>query len=145
MAVRGGLRHRHEGVGGRGVLPADLQGAGAEGLLQGVEGAPELRVTALVDARHEQRVEQRALLGGEPDVGTGQRGQALPGGIGVPRLRRQGGGERVECPDAHRREQVVAVGEVPVWGGYRDPEPAADLGQREVANPPLGDSRRTMK
>ena len=138
-AVRGGLRHRHESASGLDVLPADLQRAGMEGLLQGVVGAAELGVPALIDAGHEQRVEQGALLAGEPDVGTGQGRQPLLGGIGVPRLRGQGGGEHLKRADSHRGEQVVAVGEMPVRGGHRDPEPAADLGQRELAHPALGD------
>jgi hypothetical protein len=36
-----------------------------------------------------------------------------------------------------RREQIVAVREVPVGGGDGDAEAAADLGQGEVADPPL--------
>jgi len=36
-----------------------------------------------------------------------------------------------------RREQIVAVREVPVGGGDGDTEAAADLGQGEVADPPL--------
>jgi hypothetical protein len=37
-----------------------------------------------------------------------------------------------------RREQIVAVGEVPVGGGDRHAEAAADLGQGEAADPSLG-------
>jgi hypothetical protein len=37
-----------------------------------------------------------------------------------------------------RREQVVAVGEVPVRGGDGHTKAAADLGQGEVADSPLG-------
>src|SRR5262249_48073532 len=120
------------------VVLRGLQGAGLEGLFQGMEGAPELGVAALVDARDEQRVEQRALLRGEPDVGAGQRGQPLLGRIAVPYLRRQCRGEGAHRVDADRREQVVTVGGMTVGGGDRHPEAAAGFGRGEAPPPPLG-------
>jgi hypothetical protein len=44
----------------------------------------------------------------------------------------------VQGADPHRGEQIVAVREVPVGGGDRHAEAAADLGQGEVADSPLG-------
>jgi hypothetical protein len=46
-----------------------------------------------------------------------------------------------EFVGVHRdcRQNLIAIGEVGVWGAYGDTEAPACLGQREGAYPPLGD------
>jgi hypothetical protein len=137
VAVRGRL----DGVGqcvGRGrVAAADLQDDG-EQRIHRLPGALQLGMAALVQTRVEDRVEERALLGGEPDVRPGHRGQPLRRGIrGVGGLAKPGR-EIIQGAGRHGGEQLVAVGEVPVRGRRGHAEAAGRLGQREAADPAFG-------
>jgi hypothetical protein len=138
VAVRGGFKDSCERVGGGGIAVADLGDQGVEGI-DGLVGAFELGVAALVDARVVERLEQRALLGGEADVGAGHRGESLLWALGVGDLGGEHLREAVQGAHRDRGEQCVAVGEVPVGGGDGDAEATARLGEGEAAEAALGD------
>jgi hypothetical protein len=139
VAVRGRL----EGVSQRfcrlRVVRAELGHARAEQSLHPLVSEPEFGIAVLVQIRPVHHVEQLALLGGELHVAAGHSGQSLLRGVRVTDLRGQRVGEGVQRPDGHGREQLVAVGEVPVGRGGGDAQAPTHFGQGKAAHPPLGD------
>jgi hypothetical protein len=79
------------------------------------------------------------MLGGEPYVTSGHRGQALFWRILVTCPRGQRVGEGMQRAHDHGSEQLVTVGEMPVGCGDRNAQAPTQLGHGEAAHPPLGD------
>jgi hypothetical protein len=79
------------------------------------------------------------MLGGEPYVTRGHRGQTLFGRILLTGPRGQRVGECVQGAPDHGGEQLVTIGEMPVGRGDRDTQTPAQLGHGEAAHAPLVD------
>jgi hypothetical protein len=136
--VSAGFQDGDQRIRGGGIALADLADRGQK-RVHGLVGALELRVPPLVNAGAEQRLEQRAPLRGEANVGTSHRGQPLLRGLRVDGLGFQHRSENVQGADRDRSEEVVAVGEVSVRGCRGDADPSARFGERESTDPTFCD------
>src|SRR3984893_9865846 len=103
---------------------------GQEGHPDCLCGALDFRVTALVQPGPGQGLEQRPLIGGEPDVGPGRGGEPLSRGSGCG-LAVELLTEELSSPDRDSGPQGVAMGGVPGWRGHRHAQAAACLGHGE--------------
>ena len=82
----------------------------------------------------------------EVQVGRAVVPEAVDGIEGARPVVRDGGvahllGERVQSLVRHRRQQFLAIGEVPVARARRDADRARRLAQREALDAALGDER----
>ncbi len=125
----------------RGLAVGDERQRGRE---RGVGGrAQAVRGARAVLAR-EHQLEQRRVLGGEGDVGVGERAQAgFEGGAGLGEGDAQVAAEALEAVLGERVEQRLLVREVPAWRRVADADLARELAQRELpgavlAQRPLG-------
>src|SRR4029453_1085794 len=151
VAVCRGLQDGCEGVRGSSVALADLDDRGQE-CVYGLIGAFELRVAALIDPRAEQRLEHRALLSCETDVGASHCGQPLLRAkrcpLGRSRARTAGTPqtESVALAPPHD-DQLVDTG-LGAPELVRPPKElthiAGELGSLIVVNPWVRGSNRTM-
>jgi hypothetical protein len=115
-----------------GISVTDLGDQRPEGIDRVVRSL-ELGVAALVDARAVERLEERALLGGEAHVGARHRGEPLLRAFRLTSLVGQHVGKDLQSPYRDRGQECVAVGEVAIGGGDGYAETTAGFGEGVLA------------
>jgi hypothetical protein len=129
VAVGGGGHRDREVLCGVLLLVAERPRRPEERVGDRLGGAFEIWVAALVEPDGQQRLEQRGVVGGEPDVGAGRRGEPIGRRHSLAGLQGERRGKGVGGADRGCGEQLVAVGEVPVGGGDTHAQSPARLRQ----------------